>query len=536
MSRYNQEDEDLFYEIEYDSGPFPGVGRFVQKSRKIDPPVRDEIREQFSRMRDIARNKRTYAYRGSGLMYNRKMQQEKAEIFYEQGMFMKDFEDAYPQREEISSYYPDYQMMGYDQLRTYFTWRTQVRRGIVENISVSCAFLYIYELLNNIGAESPNQGLEQLLFFWREFRSFDSSLDSYVIRWLKDYYVYYDLPGSFQDFTEKYGLQPYYPAAAGPADFELYCSISGYDIRKSAFYKGEHAELVQKCFREVLDCLRCKMQQHHMSLDEIVFHPTRNLAVWTPFSRALFWPRKRQQDRQVVLSENEVYLCRQNQWFYSTTLTTNEGKKLIGYVMKQTEAVLRKLTRYPRALTADIRTVNPVITVGMAQRGIPLERLITDAVTAAYREATRTVVKVDRTALEKIRQEADETREKLTVPDEEMLMVTPAAEPSKEPPTELLYADTPSAEKPLAEEEEKEDPWAALSHALTAVELEALCLILCGAFDSRQFADKHGMMPEVLMDAINEKAVDFVGDSLLDDEFMIYDDYMQQVKEMVGQK
>ena len=38
-------DNNLFYEIEYDSHPIKGVGRFVLKSQKIEPQEKDEIRE-----------------------------------------------------------------------------------------------------------------------------------------------------------------------------------------------------------------------------------------------------------------------------------------------------------------------------------------------------------------------------------------------------------------------------------------------------------------------------------------------------------
>jgi hypothetical protein len=41
-------------------------------------------------------------------------------------------------------------------------------------------------------------------------------------------------------------------------------------------------------------------------------------------------------------------------------------------------------------------------------------------------------------------------------------------------------------------------------------------------------------MPEVLVDSINEKAMDIIGDSLMDEDFVLYDDYKEQVKELVG--
>ena len=51
-------------------------------------------------------------------------------MFYRQAKLMADFEDDYREEEPFSMYFPDYQSMGYEQLRTYFTWRTNVRKGL----------------------------------------------------------------------------------------------------------------------------------------------------------------------------------------------------------------------------------------------------------------------------------------------------------------------------------------------------------------------------------------------------------------------
>lgn len=109
--------------------------------------VADEKRELFYSMRKISRD----------ILYGRNVNDSKT--FYKQAIFMKDFEDDYQGFEHFSSYYSSYQQMGYKQLRTYFSWRTQVRRGNITNTSVSYAFLYIYELLNNIGVATPQEGL-----------------------------------------------------------------------------------------------------------------------------------------------------------------------------------------------------------------------------------------------------------------------------------------------------------------------------------------------------------------------------------------
>ena len=77
------------------------------------------------------------------------------------------------------------------------------------------------------------------------------------------------------------------------------------------------------------------------------------------------------------------------------------------------------------------------------------------------------------------------------------------------------------------------DVWEKLKASLSETDLTALSIILDGGTSLRQFADERGMMLEVLVDGINEKAMDAIGDSLIDDEFVLYEDYINQVKELV---
>ena len=63
-----------------------------------------------------------------------------AELFYRQGLLMADFEDDCPYNGTFKSYFPTYNAMSDRQLRGYFTWRAQVRRGTVEETSTSTTF------------------------------------------------------------------------------------------------------------------------------------------------------------------------------------------------------------------------------------------------------------------------------------------------------------------------------------------------------------------------------------------------------------
>ena len=280
----------------------------------IESREEDPVRELFNRMRDIAREDRYPGFRNSNF-YDQRMQRENAKTFYKQGMFMKDFEDEYEKTVPYSSYFPSYQMMGYDQLRTFFTWRTQIRKEKVEHISLSYAYLYIYELLNNIGVDSPEEGLGRLLFFWEAFRVYDKSVDKYVPRWLKDYHIYYELPRSFLDFVEENGLEAYYPGMKDEEEgFDFYCAISKYDIRKSVFYGEGREDMIQRCFFFTLERLREALAKGGFAFESCLFQPARNMSIWVPFKGALFYPSVRQRDRKVVLSRREVYVCSHNEW------------------------------------------------------------------------------------------------------------------------------------------------------------------------------------------------------------------------------
>ncbi len=116
-----------------------------------------------------------------------------AELFYRQGLLMADFEDDCPYNGTFKSYFPTYNAMSDRQLRGYFTWRAQVRRGTVEETSTSFAFLYLYELICGIGVDNPLDGFNKIKAFWDAYRAFEPGIDRFARVWLQDYAVFHGL-------------------------------------------------------------------------------------------------------------------------------------------------------------------------------------------------------------------------------------------------------------------------------------------------------------------------------------------------------
>jgi hypothetical protein len=348
-----------------------------------------------------------------------------------------------------------------------------------------------------------------------DFRDLNQALDKYVIRWLKDYHVYYDLPHTFGEFVENNGLGEHYPKTMASDRFSLYRAVSKYDVWKSSFRTEETAGMIEACFLHVMETLEQSFAADGIRLNDALFSPSKKLTPWKPFKDALFYDWQKQPEKRILLSASEIYLCKKlsngrNEWTFSANITSEAGRRFVGYVMKQTESVLRRLTGYKHKLSASLDMINEATRNGLVKNGLFVDKLVSSAVSEFHREANKTVVAVDHAALERIREEAKVTQEALIV-EEETEYTAPEPEQAV-------------AAKPAS------DVWGGLKSALNDYERIALEVLLQGG-DLKAFADECGIMTEVLADGINEKAMDLIGDNLMDEDFMLYEDYIDEIKE-----
>ncbi|MCL2343378.1 MAG: TerB N-terminal domain-containing protein [Firmicutes bacterium] len=497
-----------FAEIEVDFGPGNTAA-----AEPIGPRTADPIREKFYQMRSLA----------SGNPFAR----NDAGLFYKQARFMADFSDDYPGRAPFSMYYPYYQHMGYEQLRTYFTWRTNARRGEILPIALSYVFLYLYELLSGVGVRDPADGLDRLMAVWAAVRRREPMLDGYLPQWIKDYCIYYPLPQNFSDFVAERGLQRYYPELflfdlGAENTLSLWNGISGYDITKSKFYGAGNAVLLESCFAAVLRGLREACARRRLGLDDLLIYGICRGVTWNPFGRALFVPWLQQPDRRVELPGGEVYTCRDNWWTADITLRYAGRRELVGYLLKKTEACLREAVKYSPKITVSAAALRQALP-RLQKLGLPppeLDRVIEKAVADFQSGRNRRVVTVNRQNLARIREEALGTQNRLIVPEEDASQtILSVSEPQAEP-LNLIS-----------------DGWSALKEALCATERAALSVALTGSADIKIFAAQNGVMPEILADGINEKAMDFIGDNILAfaENMAIYEEYRENIAEMLGE-
>jgi len=499
------------------------------QSQPITPREIDPLRMKFYEMRKLA-SVRPFAATDS-------------DLFYKQAKFMEDFSDDYAGNAKLNMYYPYYQNMGYDYLRTYFSWRTKVRGGEFLSTSLSYIFLYIYELLSGIGVDNPYQGLCKLLAVWYAYAKGAPAVEKYLTKWFKDYHVFYEMPHSFSDFVTEHNLQEHYQLTflfdENVKDkFELWRGVSGYDVASSKFYNDGNQQLFSDCFNAVLEHIEDFCKRRNTRFEDLLIYSVSKRTPWAPFEQALFKSNYVQPDREVQFSNYERYYCKNGMWTAKKPIFYSSQKDFVGYIIKKTEACLRNVTNYKYKLVADIKPgVKPFRELRrLAVKRAELANEIEKAVAEFHHGLTRTVVKVDHENLVRIRSEALETQDQLVVSESELqasVMETTPVPPTFPSGVTLspIKKLTPSEQdEPIALTMSYSGGWSVLKSSFTDVEQRALSVVAAGG-DLKAFADENGTMLEILVDGINEKAADCIGDSILElcEDVYIYDEYREHL-------
>ena len=467
----------------------------ADKLKTFRPP---ELRE----MRKIAQSKESIRWSGS-------------RIFYEQARFMASFEDDKPygdiqHLQEI--YFPVYQRLNEDQLRGYFTWRTAVRHSDYDDSSTTYSFLYIYELLHNVGVDSPEEGAKALDGIWRSTSK--RALRNWIAEWAADYCAYYGVdPSCFGSLRERMELEnalSVISKCTDAGDEELYSAMKIMDpgnTERSVLvseHPQEHMELSCRIIRKVAERYR---KQHHREYADSFYRLQKSVSK-EMFKNAVFFDYMAPRSYSYRLSDFTEYSCHGSIWSWSG-LGESRRNPDIRMTFREADNLLRKHYGYSSLLKeSDWKKEKKV----MAAKA--LEEMLTE-----QKEKEKRTVVFDISLLDDIRRNAEKMRERLIVPGSE---------------EEFRESDAAEAAEPVVAEEVTETPddevTAPEGQILTEEERELLRKILDGTL---AVSGTGGIRVSVLCDSINEKLYDIVGDTVIEfpgDTPAIVEDYVDDVK------
>ena len=437
--------------------------------------------------------------------------------FYVQGKFMEDYEDDAPWNGEIRLYYPSYHDLRLEQLRGYFTWRTALRRGEFRPIATSLAYIYVYELLNDIGASDAEDSLRKLREF--EIGYLDSGIGEgdmrrNLRRWMLEKAVVSGLPPeTAREYADRdmllrdealAALREYRARTDGEI-FRALLTLAGSKLSRSPAAQSEEG---QRLFARVWRLAAAKERQEGKTLFTLCFGGCRSHR-WDPLANALYYWRKRPVAAAYELDEVRTYTFNGGIWTEKCYQERSFDKKLLEGLLHETDRQLRLYLDLGRRLQEK-----------------PEEAWASEYVEAvieedrqARAEAERKKVVIDLSGLERIRRDALETRDSLLTEED----LREAEEREAEPPPAPTEAETgPSPEAP-------ETP-------LDREQRELLTLLVRGEPVKGWLAERR-WMPTVAVDAINEALYDEIGDSALEcdgDEITLAEDYREDILRILG--
>lgn len=437
--------------------------------------------------------------------------QTREALFLKQGKLLANYEDDYEFSGSVTCYYPTYEALTDRQLRGYFSWRTRLRRGEAEPTSLSFAFLYIYELLNQVGVDSPLDGYRELEHFLGVYGRIDDGIQVYLTRWMQDYVVYYGLDRGLLSgapqllFDQSVMVLEHIQEQEPGKIIQAVRQLAPRWLERSKFYAGRREDMdavLVRVLRRVsahYDA-RCKK-----SMVEQYFGPLCRQQARL-FDAAVFCDPLKRRNYEYALDGQRVYTCRNGIWYVLRRDTPPSAKGKLDALVKTVDAVMREACDYGRPVKAGLDT----------KWIVKIIEEETQAFLGEKRAAEAKKVTIDYAQLTQIRQDAASTREKLIV-DEEMeagqlgLSLFPEGAPAGEP-------------APEGSEGPEGTPLSPAEYRLLQ------CLLYGGELG---WVSAEGRLLSVLADGINEKLYDTFLDTVLDDGPQVIGDYIDDLKEMV---
>lgn len=529
--------------------PVPHGQRFLSPQYRVEEVLDDSVPERIRECRQMARSPQGY-------------RMTKEELFFRQAQQMEDYEDDCLYPGDFTWYFPTYQAMNAAQLRGYFTWRTQVRQGNISPAPLSFAFVYVYELLHQIGADTPEKGFSLLKTFWEGYREYDIQLDRYLQNWLCDYVVYYNLDRELllqsQDVMFDEAMLAFLTSPQEGRDEEYFtaiCALSRYNMEGSKFYK-EYPEDVRRVTCGVFRALTAYYEKHGKKTLVEKYFGTLTTCAYQMFASAVFYDHKKYAEYEYTINPLHRYRCVNGRWSCEKYFGSRTKNKEMGFILHAIDARMRERYTYKSPLKPE----------GMTKLVMNIIEKEIDRLLEEKKKNAAPVIEIDVTKLSGIRRAAELTRERLIVEgseeDAEADFVTPDETENPQgmdaetrhtpdagdlerpavPPPSVTILQEGTGEKQNADTGQLEFAWEDHSGVqkptlLNEVESTLLRFLLDGT-PYQEFLHERRQMLSVVVDAINEKLFDRFGDTVIvfeGDTPEVLEDYAEEAAEILSE-
>ncbi len=489
----------------------------------------------------------------------------RTEAYYEQAQYIENVEDDYTEakqgyREDYYAYndgsYPRFTLHNF---RLYITWRTKVRKGIVEPANAIFPKLYINETLNKMNCKTDEEVIDKLLDFWKSYREIDPMIDYKMRQAIKEFYVLSSLTQPYSEIESRF---PCNTDNSQSAIFEIQqgnyhnklqwiSDISGYKIGKSKFLETPYGYMVEQCLEHVLQVAHTELNKIHISLRKLLVKKQTTQGFWSGplVGYCVYVPE--QQEVTKIISPLESYTYKNGEWKRSTYIPNEVYRPFFTYLTKNIECYIRKYVGYralkkmekvdilqychsyyytPQQETTLIHIydmdwdtiLKQAIMEYLKTSGVPKD-VLKNKKTEAVKQQEPVKIEFHVDSFQDIRQKAEETQKSLIVEEiEEERPIQEIAKPIEpEPPSPVTYDNVYKqfVESLTIGEKEIIQQYITKEHIQSTID---------------KIAKQTSMMPEMVISQMNDKALETIGDTIIDSNMeSIYAEYEAEIKQVL---
>jgi predicted PP-loop superfamily ATPase len=431
------------------------------------------------------------------------------------------------------SYMPQYEQMTVSQMSYYLYWRDEARKENYLKTDINYLFLYIYEIINLPDKIAPTEGAKILSRLWRVYRKDFLYLDKYLGEWLCDYCLIHHVSPDWEELDAfcgeivgKVSLPEFY-LRNGEIAWSLIEAISSYDYRKSKYYEAHENEFDLHIPKALEQAVNRVIMKNPEDFGIVALTTSRDSYAGAIVFRG---------------SKFKMEITR-----YALRKTSGNGEQdlkhifanLIKFAENQLRGVFGIKSRFS-PMISDARLKQEILDYFnecFPSVGKPKKKKTEEESYMAFYEPKQTGPADISRALD-IEKQAWETADLLSVDEE-------AEEPAFIPPISFDIPSELPVSVPIHEVSEpdrlneqislvvpaltdSENEFGFVTEILTETQREALRAALKGSFSP--YCRSIGVMEENMRGEINEIAMEYIGDMMIDGDFSVLEDYEEDIR------
>ena len=421
--------------------------------------------------------------------------------------------------------YPSYRKMTLLELKRYLTWRTKMRNGVFTFANSKYIYTYVNEIYRNVGIKSKEEGFDILMFMLDNLILLsprnENIFKQIVLEYIYLYNIEIEKTMSYDLFKNLFIFrESIFDNEISDEDILTNYIMNNFS-NETAFFIDNQKE-IKDVLRNVMSKMSKYLLKHNYSLKSLIYkYKTRiedikYLNILVPFTDIENYPKR---TNIKVLEMLDIEFIN-NKVFYKEAIFEYKYSSILRYILSRIEYLLRKKYHdrsikkktYPEfIITTDFdRLLLSNEFIDLIENTIKLN--------VDKEEQISSVVEIDLSKLDEIRVISNEVSSKL-----------------------ITEADLDVVEEVIIQEveiEKTDNVWNNLYNNLNEKEINFLKLIIENESIIRlkEYCKGINILLEVLVEAINEKCMDNIEDNIIelyDDEIIIYEDYIENIKEML---